>query len=83
MTFALIRGELLTPGTKTRYTYPFIDVAQYGYARVALNAVVLGIAFYALGLLLVAADRFRPASALAPRPLRENRISSPAGGPLK
>ncbi|MFC9294315.1 Pr6Pr family membrane protein [Streptomyces sp. NPDC057011] len=83
VTFALIRGELLAPGTRSRYTYPFIDVAQYGYARVALNAAVLGIAFYALGLLLVTADRFRPASPLAPRPLRENRISSPAAGPLK
>lgn len=83
VTFALVRGALLSPGTKSRYTYPFIDVAQYGYARVAVNAVVLGIAFYALGLLLVAADRFRPASPLARRPLRENRISSPAAGPLK
>uniref|UniRef100_A0AAU2JQN3 Pr6Pr family membrane protein n=1 Tax=Streptomyces sp. NBC_00049 TaxID=2903617 RepID=A0AAU2JQN3_9ACTN len=83
VTFALIRGALLSPGTRTRYTYPFIDVAQYGYGRVALNAVVLGIAFYALGLALVAADRYRPASPLAPRPLRENRISSPAAGPLK
>ncbi|MFJ3518544.1 Pr6Pr family membrane protein [Streptomyces sp. NPDC090131] len=83
VTFALIRGALLAPGTARRYTYPFIDVAQYGYARVALNAVVLGAAFYALGLALVAADRFRPASHLAPRPPRENRISSPARGPLK
>ncbi|MFJ3962466.1 hypothetical protein [Streptomyces sp. NPDC090036] len=58
-------------------------MAQYGYARVALNAVVLGAAFYVLGLALVAADRFRPASRLAPRPPRENRISSPARGPLK
>ncbi|MGW6981254.1 Pr6Pr family membrane protein [Streptomyces sp. NPDC054932] len=66
VTFALVRGALLAPGTARRYPYPFIDVAQYGYARVALNAVVLGIVFYALGLALVAADRFRPASAPAP-----------------
>ncbi|MCX5013113.1 Pr6Pr family membrane protein [Streptomyces sp. NBC_00555] len=83
VTFALVRGALLAPGTKSRYTYPFIDVAQYGYGRVALNAVVLGIVFYALGLALVAADRRRPAPALAERALRENRISSPAEGPLK
>ncbi|AWZ04334.1 MULTISPECIES: Pr6Pr family membrane protein [unclassified Streptomyces] len=73
--FALVRGALLDPGAPARYTYPFIDVAQYGYARVALNALVLGIGFYALGLALVAADRHRPP--------RENRISSPAEGPLK
>ncbi|MGW6704415.1 Pr6Pr family membrane protein [Streptomyces sp. NPDC054956] len=73
--FALIRGALLSPGTPHRYTYPFIDVAQYGYARVTLNAVILGVAFYALGLALVTADRYRPP--------RENRISSPAEGPLK
>lgn len=75
MTFALVRGALLSPDTPTRYTYPFIDAAQYGYGRVALNAVILGLAFYALGLALVAADHCRPP--------RENRISSPAEGPLK
>lgn len=83
MTFALLRGALLAPDSARRYTYPFIDAARYGYARVALNALVLGAAFYALGLALVAADRFRPTPPLAPRPLRENRISSPARGPLK
>ncbi|MFB6577233.1 Pr6Pr family membrane protein [Streptomyces sp. NPDC056402] len=76
-------GALLAPGTARRYTYPFIDAARYGYAHVALNALVLGAAFSALGLALVAADRFRPTPPLAPRPLRENRISSPARGPLK
>ncbi|MFI5860924.1 Pr6Pr family membrane protein [Streptomyces sp. NPDC051546] len=76
--FALIRGALLSPDVPTRYTYPFIDAAQYGYARVALNAVVLGLVFYAVGLALVLADRYRPY-----RPARENRISSPAEGPLK
>ncbi|MFJ8566107.1 Pr6Pr family membrane protein [Streptomyces sp. NPDC093514] len=81
--FALTRGALLAPGTARRYPYPFIDVAQYGYARVAVNALVLGAAFYALGLVLVAADHYRPRSRLAPRPPRENRISSPARGPLK
>ncbi|MGW8503591.1 Pr6Pr family membrane protein [Streptomyces sp. CLCI03] len=83
VTFALLRGALLAPDSARRYTYPFIDAARYGYAHVALNALVLGVAFYALGLALVAADRFRPTPPLAPRPLRENRISSPARGPLK
>ncbi|MFJ9342523.1 Pr6Pr family membrane protein [Streptomyces sp. NPDC101733] len=80
VTFALVRGALLAPDTAVRYTYPFIDVARYGYARVALNAMVLGLVFYALGLLLVAADRYRPRPLPAPC---ENRISSPAEGPLK
>ncbi|MFB7255925.1 Pr6Pr family membrane protein [Streptomyces nojiriensis] len=83
VTFALLRGALLAPGTARRYTYPFIDAARYGYAHVTLNALVLGAAFYTLGLALVTADRFRPTPPLAPRPLRENRISSPARGPLK
>ncbi|MFF4443480.1 Pr6Pr family membrane protein [Streptomyces sp. NPDC001502] len=83
VTFALVRGALLAPGTARRYTYPFIDAARYGYAQVTLNALVLGAAFYALGLALVTADRLRPTPPLAPRPLRENRISSPARGPLK
>ncbi|MFJ7593202.1 Pr6Pr family membrane protein [Streptomyces sp. NPDC097617] len=84
VTFALVRGALLDdPATARRYPYPFIDVAQYGYARVTLNALVLGAAFYALGLILVTADHYRPRSVLAPRPVRENRISSPARGPLK
>ncbi|MDJ0384491.1 Pr6Pr family membrane protein [Streptomyces sp. G-G2] len=79
LAFALVRGALLSPGTKTRYTYPFLDVAQYGYPRVAVNGLVLGLAFYALGLALVTADHFRP----TPPAPRENRISSPADGPLK
>ncbi|MFD3326987.1 Pr6Pr family membrane protein [Streptomyces sp. NPDC058701] len=83
VTFALVRGALLAPGTRGRYPHPFPDAARYGYAAVALNAAVLGLAVHALGLALVAADRFRRASPLAVHPARENRISSPAGGPLK
>ncbi|MEU8525202.1 MULTISPECIES: Pr6Pr family membrane protein [Streptomyces] len=71
LTFALIRGALLSPDTPTRYTYPFIDAAAHGYAGVLTNALVLGAAFYALGLAIVALDRIRPA--VGPR---ENRISS-------
>ena len=76
--FALLRGALLSPGTPTRYTYPFLDVAAHGYAGVLINALVLGLGFYALGLALVTADRFRPAVAG-----RENRISSLGAGGLK
>ncbi|MFJ6798387.1 Pr6Pr family membrane protein [Streptomyces sp. NPDC091268] len=83
LVFALVRGALLPPDAPSRYPYPFLDAARYGYAEVAATTAVLGAAFYALGLALVAADRHRPApprSAAAPA---ENRISSPAEGPLK
>lgn len=83
VTFALTRGALLAPGTTSRYPYPFLDAARYGYGRVALNAAVLGVLFAALGLALVALDRRRPVPAPAVCPPRENRISSPAEGPLK
>ncbi|MDT9693054.1 Pr6Pr family membrane protein [Streptomyces sp. P9(2023)] len=78
LTFALIRGALLSPDVPTRYTYPFIDVTEYGYGGVALNALILGLAFYALGLTIVALDRVRPAVRG-----RENRISSQGVGGLK
>ncbi len=78
LAFALVRGALLPADHPTRYPYPFLDVAAHGYAGVLLNAVVLGLAFTALGLLLVLADRFRPAAARS-----ENRISSLGAGGLK
>ncbi len=78
LVFSLVRGALLPAGHPTRYTYPFLDVTAHGYAGVLVNALVLGLAFSALGLLLVAADRFRPAVAG-----RRNRISSLGAGGLK
>ncbi|GAA2793991.1 Pr6Pr family membrane protein [Streptomyces showdoensis] len=78
LVFALVRGALVSPDTPTRYTYPFIDVTAHGYAGVLLNAVVLGLAFYALGLLLVAVDRVRPSLVG-----RGERISSLGAGGLK
>ncbi|MEV4743357.1 Pr6Pr family membrane protein [Streptomyces sp. NPDC049555] len=76
--FALIRGALLAPGTDGRYPYPFLDVDLHGYAGIAINAVVFGLAFYALALTLVLLDRMRPH--LQPR---RNRISPTASGRLK
>ena len=55
LAFALIRGALVTGGT--RYPYPFLDVGAFGYARVAVNCVFLAAAFLLLGLGLVAVDR--------------------------
>ncbi|MFJ8826181.1 Pr6Pr family membrane protein [Streptomyces sp. NPDC102467] len=76
--FALARGAIMTPGTPARYPYPFLDVDAHGYPGVLGNAVLFGLAFYALALLLVTADRIRP-EIRGP----ENRISSQAAGPLK
>ncbi|WP_306318550.1 MULTISPECIES: Pr6Pr family membrane protein [unclassified Streptomyces] len=61
--FALTRGAVISP--PDRYPYPFLDVDQHGYAGVLVSAVVIGALFYGLGLLLVAADRHRPAGPLA------------------
>ncbi|MGW7050578.1 Pr6Pr family membrane protein [Streptomyces sp. NPDC054887] len=80
--FALARGAVLPPGSEARYPYPFLDVEAHGYAGVVGNAVFFGLAFYALGLALVGLDRIRPSL----RPdlgRRANRISPPAGSPLK
>ncbi|MER5201818.1 Pr6Pr family membrane protein [Streptomyces sp. NPDC002825] len=78
LAFALVRGELISPDAPTRYTYPFLDVTVHGYAGVLTNAVVLGAAFYLLGLAIVGLDRIRP----APRP-SEYRISSERARGLK
>ncbi|GAA1357632.1 Pr6Pr family membrane protein [Streptomyces beijiangensis] len=76
--FVLIRGALLTPGTVARYPYPFLDVDLHGYAGVLGNAVIYGLVFYALALVIVGLDRIRPYLHGS-----ENRISSTATGPLK
>ncbi|GEB58792.1 Pr6Pr family membrane protein [Streptomyces gardneri] len=78
LAFALIRGELISPDAPTRYTYPFLDVTAHGYAGVLVNTVVLGAAFYVLGLAIVGLDRIRPAARLS-----ENRISSQRARGLK
>ncbi|MEU6473360.1 Pr6Pr family membrane protein [Streptomyces massasporeus] len=60
LAFCLIRGELLLPGTPDRYLYPFLDVGQDGFKRVLGNALLLGLSFYALAVLLVGLDHARP-----------------------
>ncbi|MGA5363780.1 Pr6Pr family membrane protein [Streptomyces purpurascens] len=60
LAFSLIRGELLLPGSTGRYLYPFLDVDQDGYKKVLGNALLLGLSFYALAVLLVALDHARP-----------------------
>lgn len=57
--FSLVRGELL-PDSPARYLYPFLDVAHHGYKSVLANALLLGLSFYAVAVLLVALDHARP-----------------------
>ncbi|MFJ5557918.1 Pr6Pr family membrane protein [Streptomyces sp. NPDC093250] len=59
LAFTLARGELL-PGSPIRYLYPFLDVVRHGYKNVLANALILGLACYALAVLLVALDHARP-----------------------
>ncbi|MER6976962.1 Pr6Pr family membrane protein [Streptomyces carpinensis] len=60
LAFSLTRGELLPSGAADRYLYPFLDVARHGYKHVLANALLLGLSFYALAILLVAVDHARP-----------------------
>ncbi|MET9733491.1 Pr6Pr family membrane protein [Streptomyces sp. NPDC006458] len=61
LAFSLARGELLLPDTPGgRYLYPFLDVDAHGYRSVLGNALLLGLSFYALAVLLVALDHARP-----------------------
>ncbi|MFE9309558.1 Pr6Pr family membrane protein [Streptomyces sp. NPDC088353] len=60
LAFSLTRGELLPADSPDRYLHPFLDVSQHGYKHVLANALLLGLAFYALALLLVAVDHTRP-----------------------
>ena len=50
--YAMVRGAI-----EAWYPYPFMDVAQFGAAQVALNCTVMGVAVLALALLLVWLDR--------------------------
>ncbi|MEU1269955.1 Pr6Pr family membrane protein [Streptomyces sp. NPDC005799] len=60
LALSFIRGELILPGTRGRYLYPFLDVDLHGYKGVLGNALLLGLAFYVLAVLLVALDHARP-----------------------
>ena len=60
LALSFARGELILPGTRGRYLYPFLDVDHHGYKTVLGNALLLGLSFYALAVLLVALDHTRP-----------------------
>ncbi|MFF3451244.1 Pr6Pr family membrane protein [Streptomyces sp. NPDC002667] len=83
LAFSLARGATLSAGTPARYLYPFVDVERHGYGGVLGNTAVLGVAFYALGLLIVVLDHLRPDPVRRGLRRPENRISSQASGGLK
>ncbi|MFF3919576.1 Pr6Pr family membrane protein [Streptomyces sp. NPDC001852] len=60
LAFYLIRGAALAPTNPARYLYPFLDAATHGYRSTLANALLLGLAMYALAILLVALDHTRP-----------------------
>ncbi|MFC3573754.1 Pr6Pr family membrane protein [Streptomyces yaanensis] len=60
LALSLVRGELILPGTQGRYLYPFLDAGRLGYKSVLANALLLGLSFFALAVLLVALDHLRP-----------------------
>jgi len=60
LAFSLVRGELILPGTPGRYLYPFLDAGLHSYKSVLGNALLLGLAFYGLAVLMVAVDHIRP-----------------------
>ncbi len=83
LVFSLVRGEILPPGTPARYLYSFVDVDRHGYVGILGNTAILGVAFYALALLVIALDHVRPDPFRHGSRHPENRISSPATGGLK
>ncbi|MGW1166175.1 Pr6Pr family membrane protein [Streptomyces sp. NPDC002550] len=60
LAFYLIRGAFLAPTNPSRFLYPFLDAATHGYRSTLANALLLGLAMYALAVLLVALDHTRP-----------------------
>ncbi|MFE1885160.1 Pr6Pr family membrane protein [Streptomyces diastatochromogenes] len=62
LAFSLIRAAFLPPSTPARYLYPFLDVDAHGYRSTLANALLIGLAMYALAVLLIALDHTRPTS---------------------
>ncbi|MFE9990866.1 Pr6Pr family membrane protein [Streptomyces sp. NPDC005381] len=83
LVFSLARGAAIPPGNPVRYLYPFVDVERHGYAGVLGNTAILGVAFYALALLIIAVDHVRPDPVRRRVRGLENRISSPGTSGLK
>jgi hypothetical protein len=55
LAFTLVRGAAID-----WYPYPFVDVVAHGYARVAINCLVVAVLFVGLGFGALALDRRLP-----------------------
>ncbi|MCE3554341.1 Pr6Pr family membrane protein [Pseudonocardia sp. RS11V-5] len=55
LAFTLVRGAVID-----WYPYPFLDVVAHGYARVAINCLVVALLFVGLGFGALALDRRLP-----------------------
>ncbi|MFJ9731176.1 Pr6Pr family membrane protein [Streptomyces sp. NPDC101171] len=60
LAFYLTQAALRSPSTPARYLYPFLDAQTHGYRDTLANALLIGLAIYALAVLLVALDHARP-----------------------
>jgi hypothetical protein len=69
----LIRGEMID-----FYPYPFIDVNEDGYARVAANAALIALLFFGLAMGALALDRRLGARGRAARPQAEREGFEPS-----
>ncbi|MER5432924.1 Pr6Pr family membrane protein [Streptomyces sp. NPDC002588] len=78
LAFFLIRAELIHSGAPGRYLYPLLDAEAHGFKHTLANALLLGLSFYALAVLLVALDH------TCPNPIRHRaktgfRLQPPVG----
>jgi hypothetical protein len=55
LAFTLLRGAVID-----WYPYPFVDVVAHGYARVAINSLVVALLFVGLGFGALGLDRRLP-----------------------
>jgi hypothetical protein len=55
LAFTLVRGAVID-----WYPYPFVDVVAHGYARIAINCLVVAVLFVGLGFGALALDRRLP-----------------------
>ncbi|GAA4707427.1 Pr6Pr family membrane protein [Pseudonocardia yuanmonensis] len=55
LAFTLVRGAVID-----WYPYPFVDVVAHGYARIAVNCLVVAVLFVGLGFGALALDRRLP-----------------------
>ncbi|MDQ0582493.1 Pr6Pr family membrane protein [Streptomyces rishiriensis] len=78
LAFCLARAQLIPAGAPGRYLYPFFDVEAHGYKHALANALLLGLSFYALAVVLVALDHARP-NPLSHRAKTGFRLGPPVG----